>query len=281
MNKIDLHTHSTASDGTMSPTQLIAYAKEKNLKAIALTDHDTIDGIEEALEASKKYDVEVVPGIEFACKYNNYELHILGFDINYKDEYFNNFINKIKIDRENRNIEMINKLKEVGFNVELEELYTIANAKGTITRAHFAKLLLIKGYVQTKEEAFQKYLLKGCPCYVPRKLLDYKQCIELLLKANGIPVLAHPTLYKMSLHEIEILTNELIKFGLLGIEAIYPLYTSQQEGDLKALAKKYNIKISGGSDFHGDNKKNIDLGTGIGNNINIDYKILEDLRKKQ
>lgn len=278
MDKIDLHVHSTASDGTMSPEEVVAYAKQKGLRAIALTDHDTIDGIEEAIEAGKKYDIEVVPGIEFAADFNNTELHILGYYINYKDDNFKKAVKNIQIDRENRNIEMIKKLNEIGFDVTVEELYSIAGGKEIVTRAHFAKLLLKKGYVNTREEAFKKYISSDCPAYVSRKILNSKQCIELILSVNGIPVLAHPTLYKMTINEIELVTKQLITYGLKGIEGIYSSYSNQQKADIKSIAQNYNIKISGGSDFHGTNKPHIDLGEGINNNISIPYSILKNLR---
>ncbi len=277
MKKIDLHVHSTASDGTLLPKEIVKLAYETGLSAFALTDHDTIDGIEEAMEESKNYDLEVIPGIEFAADYHGKEIHILGLNINYKQEYFKNSITQIKLDRENRNLKMINKLNELGFEVTIDELYTLAEGHGTITRAHFAKLLLLKGYVKTRKEAFDKYIGDGCPAYIKREILNSQKCIELILKANGIPILAHPTLYNMNNKEIEIMVKELITYGLEGIEAIYPLYTSQQSGDIKALAKKYNLKISGGSDFHGANKPNIALGTGISQNISISYEVLENL----
>lgn len=278
MERIDLHTHSNASDGTMTPTELIKYAKDKGLKAIALTDHDTIDGIEEAVQASKTYNLEFVPGIEFAADFNGKEFHILAYYIDYRNDYFKQTIKKIQIDRQNRNIEMIELLKKLGFDVDISELYSISGGKNVVTRAHFAKLLLKKGYINTLDEAFKKYLSDGCPAYIPRKILNSKQCIELIIENNAIPVLAHPTLYKMTMHQIELAIKELINYGLKGVESIYPLYTNQQESDLKAIAKKYNIKITGGSDFHGANKPNIDLGTGIGKNIFIPYEILNDLR---
>lgn len=280
MDKIDLHLHSTASDGTMSPTEVVAYAKKKNLKAIALTDHDTVDGIAEAIEAGEKYEIEVVAGIELAGDFNNTELHILGYCIDYEDESFKNALEKIKVDRENRNIKIIEKLKVLGFDVSIDELYSIAGGKKIVTRAHFAKLLLKKGYVQTRDEAFKKYISDGCPAYIQRTILNSKQCIELILKAGGIPSLAHPTLYKKTIHEIDLIVKELVVYGLQAIEGIYPLYSKQQTSDIRIIAEKYNIKLSGGSDFHGTNKPDIDLGSGIGNNISVPYKILEDLYNK-
>lgn len=280
MDKIDLHLHSTASDGTMSPTEVVAYAKKKNLKAIALTDHDTVDGIAEAIEAGEKYEIEVVAGIELAGDFNNTELHILGYCIDYEDESFKNALEKIKVDRENRNIKIIEKLKVLGFDVSIDELYSIAGGKKIVTRAHFAKLLLKKGYVQTRDEAFKKYISDGCPAYIQRTILNSKQCIELILKAGGIPSLAHPTLYKKTIHEIDLIVKELVVYGLQAIEGIYPLYSKQQTSDIRIIAEKYNIKLSGGSDFHGTNKPDIDLGSGIGNNLSVPYKILEDLYNK-
>lgn len=278
MDKIDLHTHTTISDGTMTPTELIAYAKEKELKAIAITDHDGIDAIEEAIKEAEKYDIEIVPSIEFATDYNGTELHILAHYIDYKNADLLSLIKSIQYNRQNRNEKMIQKLNNLGFDVSVDELYAISKNKNIVTRAHFALLLLQKGYVETRDEAFKKYISAGCPAYVPRNLMSVYECIKLIQKFNGIPTLAHPTLYKMNMHEIELLIKELSEYGLKAVEAIYPLHTKQQEGDIKAIAKKYNLKISGGTDFHGDNKPNIDLGTGINHNITIPYKVLEDLK---
>lgn len=280
MDRIDLHTHTTISDGTMTPSQLVEYAKQKQLKAIAITDHDGIDGVSEAIEAGKKYCIEIVPSIEFGTDYNGTEIHILGHYIDYKDKQLLNIIKDIQQNRHNRNKKMIEKLNSIGFNVNLDELYSITKNQNIVTRAHFALLLLQKGYVKSRDEAFKKYISHGCVAYVPRNLMCAKECIKLIERFKGIPTLAHPTLYKMSMNEIDLLVKDLVESGLKAIEAIYPLHSSQQEGDIKAIAKKYNIKISGGTDFHGANKPNIDLGTGINHNISIPYKVLENLKNK-
>lgn len=278
MDRIDLHTHTTISDGTMTPSQLVEYAKQKQLKAIAITDHDGIDGVSEAIKTGQIYGVEIVPSIEFATDYNGTELHILGHYIDYKNEKLLNIIKDIQQNRHNRNKRMIDKLNNIGFDVSIDELYNIAKNKNIITRAHFALLLLEKGYVKSREEAFQKYISPGCVAYVPRNLMSAKDCIKLIQNFKGIPTLAHPTLYKMNIDKIDLLIKDLTESGLKAVEAIYPLHTNQQEGDIKAIARKYNLKISGGTDFHGANKPNIDLGTGINHNISISYKILEDLK---
>lgn len=278
MDKIDLHTHSTISDGTLTPIELVAYAKTKGLKAIALTDHDSIDGISEAVEASTKYDLELIPGIEFAVSFKNKEIHILGYFIDYKNDEFKTQLKQTQIDRQNRNLEIIEKLKKIGVEITSEELYSIAGKKNIVSRVHFAKLLLKKGYVNTRDEAFKRYLCEGGKAYVPRKALNALDCINLINTNGGIPVLAHPTLYNLTMNQIELMVKEFIEFGIKGIEAIYSTYSHQQEADLKVIAKKYNLKISGGSDFHGDNKPNIDLGSGISNNLSVPYKILEDLK---
>lgn len=278
MDTIDLHVHSTASDGTFSPGDLVKYAHQKHLKAIALTDHDTIDGVDEAIEAGKNYNVEVIPALEFAADYMGHEFHILGLNVDYTNEHFRNTLTTLQQQREDRNKNMIAKLKTLGFDVDVQELYNIAGGKKVVTRAHFAKLLLEKGYVKTRNEAFDKYIGEGCAAYIPRRLLTAEACIKLILEHNGIPVLAHPTLYNMSMHEIDIAVKTLVDYGLIAIEGIYPLYSAQQIGDIKAIAKKYNLKLSGGSDFHGANKPNIDIGTGIGNNISVPYTVWETLK---
>lgn len=278
MDRIDLHTHTTASDGTFSPNEIVEYAKQKGLKAIAVTDHDTIDGLDEVIKAGSIYNVEIVSGVEFAADYNGTEIHVLGYYIDYEDLNLQNKIKDIKLNRELRNINMIENLKKLGFDVTVEELYNISGSKDIVTRAHFAKLLLKKGYIQTIDEAFKKYISEGCPAYIPRNLMNSQQCIDLILKSKGIATLAHPTLYKMDMDEIDIMVKQLKGYGLQAVEAMYSLYSKEQEMDIKAIAQKYDLKITGGTDFHGKNKPNIDLGSGIDNNLCIPYEILENLR---
>ena len=261
---IDLHVHSNASDGTLSPTEVVKLAKESGLSAIALTDHDTVSGIEEAMDAGKMYGVEVIPGIELSAEYKNGDLHILGLGIDYTDKDFISKVSVCRDSRDNRNKKMIKKLNEQGFQVTWDMMLERFGAN-SITRAHFAKYLIDEGYVENKDEAFKKYLNPGCPCYVSREKISPKDAIEAILKAGGHPVLAHPMLYKMNLERIESVIVMLKGYGLQGIEAIYSLNRPEDDAALLKIAKRQGMYITGGSDFHGSIKPDISIGTGKGN----------------
>jgi len=274
---IDLHVHSSLSDGTLSPSELVFYAKEKNLLAFALTDHDMIDGIEEAVKTGKEQNIEVIPGIELAAEYKDREIHILGLFIDYTDPYFINKLKFIQNGRKERNKKILDKLKNMGMNITQKDLDMISG-KDLITRAHFGKIIYEKGYARTLDEAFKLYLTPGKPGYVKREVYSPKKCIELIHKAKGVAVLAHPTLYNLSNDELEYLIRLLSQEGLDGIEGIYSLFSKEQENKIRSLAHKFNLLITGGSDFHGSNKKNLDLGVGRGN-LKIPYEILDEIKK--
>ena len=261
---IDLHVHSNASDGTLTPTEVVKLAKESGLSVIALTDHDTVDGIEEAVEAGKRYGVQVIPGIELSAEYKSGDLHILGLNVDYTDEELRKKVAECRDSRDNRNRKMIYKLNEQGFSVTWDIMLERFGAN-SITRAHFAKYLVDEGYVRDKDEAFKKYLNPGCPCYVSREKISPKEAIEVILKAGGHPVLAHPLFYKMNLERLESVIVMLKDFGLQGIEAIYSLNRPEDDAALLKIAKRQGLYITGGSDFHGSIKQDIALGTGKGN----------------
>jgi predicted metal-dependent phosphoesterase TrpH len=281
-NYIDLHVHSTASDGTYTPQELVAYAEEKNLYAFALTDHDSIDGLSAAFAAKKTLcaDVAIIPGVELSCAYAidgiSFDVHIVGLNVDYQNPAFQSALNTCKQIREARNAKMIKKMNENGFPITQAEM-TEKYGGATITRAHYARYLLENGFVKTKEEAFERYLNPGCPCYVPRKLLTPKEGISLILSAGGHPILAHPMLYtKINRTQLEHLVSELKSYGLEGIEVYYSTYTEEETAYVKQLSEKYGLFPSGGSDFHGSNKPDIDLMTGRGN-LRISKEIINSI----
>lgn len=266
MKAIDLHTHSTCSDGTFSVEELMDYAYAKGLAAIALTDHDTVKGLERADNYVKENypDMEFVPGIEFSTVNEGKDVHIVGLYVNYKDQEFLDTIDAYMNSRIQRNVKMCNKLREeAGIDISYEVL-TEMFPKTVITRAHFAKYMLDKGYVSSKQEVFDRYIGDNCPYYVPRENITPKMAIEAIVKNGGVPILAHPVLYHMSDAKLENLVVRLIESGLAGLEAIYSTYEAYEERQMKELAQKHGLLISGGSDFHGDNKPSIDLGVGCG-----------------
>ncbi len=280
MRAIDLHTHSMCSDGTYAVRELIDYANEKELAAIALTDHDTVEGLDEAISYSKdKYpNMEVVPGIEFSTVNDGKDVHIVGLYIDHHNEKFVRRLNAFIDSRTQRNIKMCEKLtKEAGIPINYEEL--VENNKGAvITRAHYAKYMVDNGYATSNAEVFDRYIGDNCPYYVPREKIYPEQAVECILEAGGVPVLAHPVLYHMSDERLEKLIRKLKDAGLLGIEAIYSTYTAGDERHIKELADKYELLVSGGSDFHGANKPKIDLGVGLGR-LFLPEELLEPIRK--
>lgn len=273
MKYIDLHVHSNASDGTFTPTRLVEYAASKQISAFALTDHDTIAGVEEAKNAAVSYNIQIIPGVELSTEYINCDVHILGLYIDYTNKFFLEKLKYFNDLRAERNEKMCDLLQKEGFDITMSQLNdTFGNT--VLTRAHFARYLLDKGYISSIKEAFDKYISSGCPCYVPKVKCTPYEAIEIIQNSNGIPVLAHPLLYNLTDSELEELVSLLKHSGLKGIEAIYSLNTKQDEVNMLALAQKYNLFVTGGSDFHGANKPDIDLGVGKGN-LRIPITLLE------
>lgn len=277
MQAIDLHVHSTFSDGTLTPSQLVDLAVKSNLEAFALTDHDTTDGIKEALEASEAYDLEVIPGIEFSTEYKKKDIHILGYYINPYNETFKAKVLEFRESRENRNRKMCDKLNEMGLEINYDE-FIAEFPDSVITRAHYAKYLLNHGKIKYIDEAFEKYIGDDCPGFIPREKITPSEAVSLIISCGGIPVLAHPILYKLPDSELESLVASLKKSGLKGIETIYSTYSNTDERLIRKLASKYKLLITGGSDFHGNNKPNLSLGCGRGD-LFIPTKLLPPLKK--
>ena len=273
---VDLHVHSTASDGTYTPSELVEYAVQKGLSAFALTDHDTISGLKEAVQAAKSYSIEVIPGIEFSTEYNGKDIHILGLAIEYQDPFFTQKLEQFIDSRDLRNEKMCRLLTEQGMEITFSQLKE-RFPNSVITRAHFARFMLEQKYIPKIETAFEKYIGDHGPCYVPREKVNPVQAIKLIREAKGIPVLAHPPLYKLPPKELDELVAHLAKHGLLGIEAIYSTYNRAAESQMRLLAKRYQLAISGGSDFHGKNKPYIDLGIGRGN-LNVADEVWKNLK---
>ncbi len=273
----DLHTHSKASDGTLSPRELAEYAKSSGLVSAALTDHDTVDGIDEFMEEGKRIGLETIPGIELASAYKNTELHIVGLFIDHKSRALTESMEYIVGERNERNAKMIKALKAIGLDISLGELEENAGGQ-IITRAHYANVMVKKGYVKTREEAFEKYISSGRPGYVKRETLTPKKCIEVIRDSGGIPVLAHATLYGFGYLEIHNLVGELKDYGLMAMETMYSTYTPKQTEEIRKICEYYKLLKSGGSDFHGDNKPDIKIGVGRGN-LKIPQSFAEDMKR--
>ncbi len=280
MNTIDLHTHTTASDGTLTPRELIEKAGSIGLKAIAVTDHDTVEGLPEVFEAAGKYpELEVIAGTELSSIYKNREIHIVGLFIDRDNAEFNAGLEDLKEKRIKRNISMINKLRSLGFDLSYDDLVSVSGGR-IITRAHFARLLQEKGYVRNKEEAFSKYIGAGKPGYVKRDVLSAEAAIGLIKKGGGLAVIAHPFMYGFNEKGLEDMASDFAAWGADGIECYYSTHSYSDTVLALSLAETYGLLPSGGSDFHGENKPGLNLGSGYGE-LKVPEKILKDLRVKK
>ncbi len=276
MQAIDLHVHSTHSDGTCTTKELVDLAIYKGLKAIALTDHDTTAGLEEIMEYAKDKNIEIIPGIELSTEYFGRDIHILGLNINPYNAKFQEHLVAFQEARINRNRKMCENLAEQGIDITYEDLMNTFKG-AVVTRAHYARYLFDKGYVKSMKEAFERYVGDHCKAFVPREKITPSQAVSLILEAGGIPVLAHPILYRFSDANLDKLVSELKEAGLMGIEAVYSTYAPSEERYVKRLAAKYDLLLTGGSDFHGTNKKDIDLGNGRGH-LFVPEEILDKIK---
>jgi predicted metal-dependent phosphoesterase TrpH len=277
---IDLHIHTTVSDGTLSPSEVVRHAKEKGLKAIAITDHDTVEGNREALEEGKKVGLDVLTGVEISvgCPYGT--MHLLGYCIDIDSSFLKERLEFLQKVRSERNLKILDKLKGLGIGIDFSDVLQMAGGE-QVGRPHFAKAMLKKGYANTNQDAFDRFLKKGAPAYVDRFRFEPQEAIGIILKCGGIPVLAHPfTLGDLKPKELEDFVVELISLGLKGIEVFYPEHTDRQIAGYRYLAEKHGILITGGSDFHGYGKPNVDIGIYNGNK-DISLSVIETMKKMQ
>ncbi len=278
MKLIDLHTHSNCSDGTLSPADLVKHAVECNVTAFALTDHDNTDGLAAAFEAAAEMNIELVPGIEFSTEYLGTDIHIVGIDFDWKNKEFQHRIDYYRSERERRNQKMIDKMAADGIDISYGQMAE-SFGESLWTRAHFAKYLIAKGIVRDINEAFSDYLGDNCKYFIPREKVSPFEVVRLIRQFGGIPILAHPFQYKFSDETLRTLLTKLKECGLLGMEVYYSTHTKENCDYLLDLANEFGLAPSGGSDFHGSNKPDIELGSGK-NNLQIPYSILEGLRSK-
>lgn len=278
MKTIDLHVHSTYSDGSLTPEELVELARSAGLSAFALTDHDTTDGVDEAVRAAGGAGPEVVPGIEFSTRWLHRDIHVLGYYIDHHADSFQQKLHGFLDARRTRNVQMCSRIREyTGIPISMDVL-TEAFPDAVITRAHMAAWMADQGYVATRQIAFDKYLGDHAPCFVPKSEVTPVDAIRLILAHGGVPVLAHPLLYALSRKQLRQLIEELKESGLMGIEAVYVLNRGSDETYVRSLAGQYGLLVTGGSDFHGKNKPDIALGTGIQSRLSVPYGLLEELK---
>ncbi len=273
---IDLHMHSTASDGTFKPAELVELAKEKGLSAIALTDHDTAAGTSEFLQAAKDKGIEVVAGIEISSLFEGYpEIHVLGYFIDPQNKEVMDKLAYLQDARRVRNIKLIAKLKELGMELTWEELEKEANGK-LIGRPHFAALMVKKGFVKDTNEAFSKYIGNDGLAFVPKEKLTTPEAVYFLFENGIVPVLAHPTKIGMNTNDLIDFILLLKKSGLQGIEVIHSEISDKESKKLLDLAFRFNLVPTGGSDFHGENKPFVKMGV-----PEVPYKFFEMLKERK
>lgn len=266
---IDLHIHSSYSDGLKSPQQIIELAYTKKLCAIAITDHDSVDGVEEAIESAKRLNIEVIPGVELSTRLGYYDIHIIGYYIDYKNGKLIDWLNIFKNGRLERAKKMIEKLKSLGICIEFSRVLELAK-DGSIGRPHFAQALVENGYAKDIQDSFNKFLAADKPAFVQRPKLTPQEAFRLILDIGGVPVLAHPATLN---HDT--LIPQLKEQGLTGIEVWHCKHTPQDVDRYKQLAKKLALLITGGSDYHGNlGSWEVPIG-----GIPVPFTVLEELKR--
>ncbi|HJV45690.1 MAG TPA: PHP domain-containing protein [Bacillota bacterium] len=274
MKIVDLHSHTTASDGTYAPAESVRRAKEKGLSALGITDHDTVAGIKEAIAAGIECGIEIVPGIEISTIANGKEIHVLGYYVDTEDEVFLQELKSLRNVRNRRNEMIIENLQKLGIDISLEEITKRKKMEeGNIGRPHIAEVLIEKGVVSSLQEAFQFYLGKEGKAYANPPRISPEEAIDLVIRAGGVPVLAHPGLYQDNS-----LVERLIGYGLAGIEANHTDHTPEDVAYFTELGEKHQLIITAGSDFHGERNGSIfhgDLGT-----CTVDYEVVQRLKER-
>ncbi len=266
---VDLHIHTTASDGALTPSEVVAGAKKAGIAAISITDHDTMQGLAEAESAGKKYDVEIVPGVELSTNHKEKEIHILAYYCDPNNPFLKQKLLSFKTNRYDRMESMIKKLNKLGVNIELADVLKVVKGQ-MLGRPHLALALMEKGYIQEPAEAFEKYIGPSCPAYVKRPKFTPFEAISMIRSAGGIPVLAHPILYNE-----DSLIPSLVGAGLLGIEVFHPEQGAVSNLRYLKIARKYNLLVTGGSDYHGTENHPVPaIGT-----VTIKYSYLKKMKE--
>jgi predicted metal-dependent phosphoesterase TrpH len=254
--RIDLHIHSTFSDGVYSPAEIVEIAHRNGVEVLSIADHDCVDGVPEAIDAANGYDVEVVSGVELSSEFDGRDLHILGYGFDSASGELTEMLKRFRDTREKRGLAIIEKLKEQGVELDPEELLK-KSPDGSLGRPHIAETLIESGYVYTHAEAFAKYLGEHCPAYVKKYKLTPQEAIQYIQGANGLAFIAHPGNYLKDYEKFD----ELISMGFDGMEIVHPNHSNEETRQLRAIAEKHGILMSGGTDYHGFHGKDISIGS--------------------
>lgn len=261
---IDLHAHTTASDGSLTPAELVAHAAELGLRAVAITDHDTIDGLAEALTAARRYGIEVVPGVEIPLEFASFTLDMLGYFLcGPPTQELHDQLRSLRRERDERNAQILAKLAGLGYPLRREELAAAAGGEA-VGRPHIGEALRRRGYVSSITEAFERLLRRGAPAFVERRRLSLPSAMRLIHESGGVAVIAHPGIIRTDSAGLRRLLREGVRQGLVGLECSYPLHDDRTTEQCLALAAEYGLVATGGSDFHGAIKPAIQLGRGSG-----------------
>ena len=278
---IDLHIHSTASDGSLTPSEILRQAQKLRLAAIAITDHDSLEGSKAARRTGIPSSLKFLTGVEISAAYPPFfpgsgSFHILGYRIRLDDTILNQTLDRLRQARKNRNPQILECLDKLGFPLSMEEVQQAAG-QGQIGRPHIAQAMMNKGFVQSIDEAFDNYLGNHKPAYVDKYRIACAEAIRIILGAEGIPVLAHPGLLNLkNKSDLDALIVNLKAIGIQGIEAYYPKHTRPKMKDYLEIADRHNLLVTGGTDFHGDIMPKIKIGSGDGT-LHIPFKLYEKL----
>ncbi|MDO9118261.1 MAG: PHP domain-containing protein [Nitrospira sp.] len=263
MSRIDLHLHTTHSDGSQSPAEVVRLAHEAGVSALAITDHDITTGLPEAMAAGQALGIEIIPGIEISSRHGASELHVLGYFLRWQDAQLNERLLTLRESRHRRNPKIIELLQATGIDITYDEVRAVAGSD-SVGRPHIARVLMDKKVVTTAKEAFDRFLAEGKAAYVPRDLPAPADAIRWIKDAGGLAVLAHPTWVKTTEGTLTDLARQLKEQGLDGVEVHYSTHTPRQTRTYLSLAKQLGLLVTGGSDFHGMTKPDIEVGTGKG-----------------
>lgn len=277
--RCDFHTHTVHSDGTVTPKELVSLARERELSCIALTDHDTLSGVEEAQAQGRRIGVEVIAGVEISVKCDFGTMHILGYFVDRNSKVLQEGLQSVQDARAKRNPKIIEQLNAAGIRISMEEVRA-ASGGGQIGRPHFARVLLEKKYVKSMQEAFDKYLGKGKPGYVDKRTLSSREAIQLIEASGGIAVLAHPKMLKLDDQPAEFnrTLETLQSEGLKGLEVYSSCQSAAESTRYRKTAQRLGLIMTGGSDFHGDNRPSAPLGW-MGDGVSIPYETVDQMKK--
>ena len=277
MSRIDLHSHTTFSDGSFTPTELISLANKKKLDILAITDHDTTDGLSEAMKATKDLSLELIPGVELSSQFQNREMHILGYFINLTNPQFQARLKALRSTRIERIRHILDRLHLLGIDISLTDVEQCAGI-GTIGRPHIAQVLLLKKYVPSIKDAFEQFLGSRGKAYVQRAVPEARDIIGWIIDAGGVPILAHPYWEGLNKEESIAACQTLADQGLQGLEVFYGTFSARQISFNLGLARQFDLLMTGGSDFHGTLRPDIALGKGRGS-LHVPQKAMERLRQ--